>query len=445
MTNFFATRQLRQFARADQGQAIVITALALSVLMLMAGLGVDVGFLRYQKQQMQKAADAGAIAGAAALEYGGGYLNAAYNDAAANGFTNGVNGVNVYVHHPPTTVGDPFYLDTNYVEVIVAQVQPTFFMPVGGFYSVPVSARAVAAATASASGCIYVLDPTDNDTYNNNNGGTGGMVNATCNVYVDSSSNQAFYSSGSGTCTTAHLIGVVGQVDQDSCGTSPKTGITSFTDPLMGLPAPTGWSCHTPQQSSPPTACTYTSPNGPFTCTASATVYADTYCGGIVINSGVAVTFSPTGPGNSTYILAGGGLTVNSGASVVSGSGGVTFFNTAAPGGIAGSINLASGTTENLVAPTSGTLQGILFFQDRNLLPGPSSPPATLGGSNAFIEGALYFPTAVVNYYGNSSANSPYTEIVAWKLNISGNSQFNDTYSGLGTGQSPIHTATLVE
>jgi len=151
VTNFFATRQLRQFARADQGQAIVITALALSVLMLMAGLGVDVGFLRYQKQQMQKAADAGAIAGAAALEYGGGYLNAAYNDAAANGFTNGVNGVNVYVHHPPTTVGDPFYLDTNYVEVIVAQVQPTFFMPVGGIQSVNVSARAVASAVNSGS------------------------------------------------------------------------------------------------------------------------------------------------------------------------------------------------------------------------------------------------------------------------------------------------------
>ena len=50
----------------------MLTSLALVVLALMAGLGVDVGYLRYQKQQMQKAADAGAIAGAAALIYGGG-------------------------------------------------------------------------------------------------------------------------------------------------------------------------------------------------------------------------------------------------------------------------------------------------------------------------------------------------------------------------------------
>src|ERR1039457_7519952 len=83
----FATPQLRQLRIADEGQALVLTALALVVLMLMAGLGVDVGFLRYQKQQMQKAADAGAIAGASALIYNGKYKAAAQADSAANGFT----------------------------------------------------------------------------------------------------------------------------------------------------------------------------------------------------------------------------------------------------------------------------------------------------------------------------------------------------------------------
>ncbi len=67
MTNLLALRRFRQFGRADEGQALVLGALALVVLMLMGGLGVEVGFLRYQKLQMQKAADAGAIAGASAL------------------------------------------------------------------------------------------------------------------------------------------------------------------------------------------------------------------------------------------------------------------------------------------------------------------------------------------------------------------------------------------
>ncbi len=52
------------------GQVQVLTALALAVLMLMAALGVGVGILRYEKQQKQEAADAGAISGASVLIYG---------------------------------------------------------------------------------------------------------------------------------------------------------------------------------------------------------------------------------------------------------------------------------------------------------------------------------------------------------------------------------------
>ena len=71
MTNVFAIRRLKQFGGAEEGQALALGAFVLVVLMLMAGLGVDVGYLRYEKLQMQKAADAAAIAGASALIYGG--------------------------------------------------------------------------------------------------------------------------------------------------------------------------------------------------------------------------------------------------------------------------------------------------------------------------------------------------------------------------------------
>jgi len=85
VTNLFAMRQLRQFGRADEGQALVLTSLAPVALMLMAGLGVDVP--RYEKQQMHKEADAGAIAGASALTYGGQVTVAAQNlgDGPLNG------------------------------------------------------------------------------------------------------------------------------------------------------------------------------------------------------------------------------------------------------------------------------------------------------------------------------------------------------------------------
>ncbi len=64
-------------------------------LLMMAGLGIDVGYLKYQKQQMQKAADAGALAAASAMiTYSGQngqtqIRTAGQSDAAANGFQDG--------------------------------------------------------------------------------------------------------------------------------------------------------------------------------------------------------------------------------------------------------------------------------------------------------------------------------------------------------------------
>src|ERR1019366_4608894 len=150
--------------RADEGQALVLTALALVVLLMMAGLGVDVGYLRYQKQQMQKAADAGALAGATALSYNGNWNAAAVADVNANGFTatktdGSTTGVTITVNSPPKTAGDPFQNQSGYVEVIVSQPQPTFFMRVSNVYAVPVSARSVASAVAPGSPCIYAMDP----------------------------------------------------------------------------------------------------------------------------------------------------------------------------------------------------------------------------------------------------------------------------------------------
>jgi uncharacterized membrane protein len=45
----------------ERGQALAITALAVTLLMGFAGLAVDIGALRYQKRLQQSAADAAAI------------------------------------------------------------------------------------------------------------------------------------------------------------------------------------------------------------------------------------------------------------------------------------------------------------------------------------------------------------------------------------------------
>ena len=54
----------------ESGQALVFGVATLGILLIgMAGLGIDMGYLRYEKRLQQTAADHAAIAGAAELPY----------------------------------------------------------------------------------------------------------------------------------------------------------------------------------------------------------------------------------------------------------------------------------------------------------------------------------------------------------------------------------------
>jgi hypothetical protein len=89
----------------------------------------------------------------------------------------------------------------------------------------------------------------------------------------------------------------------------------------------------------------------------------------------------------------------------------------------------ATGSNSSFAAPTTGTYAGILFFQDRS-----NTHAAAVGGSNAAVVGALYFPKAQLTYSG-SNATSAYTLLVANAIVFSGsNSTLNDNYSSLPGG-----------
>ena len=434
MTDLLPTRKqnLKRFGRADEGQALVLTGLALVVLLLMAGLGVDVGYLRYQKQQMQNAADAGAIAGASALIYSGSaiqVINAAQNDTSANGFTNGQNGVTVTVNNPPQTAGDPFLGRDGYVEVIVAQTRPTFFMRVGGVDTVNVRSRAVASALASASGCIYALAPSGSDTFDAR-GAIG--ISSACGIYIESSDSAALTTKGGAGRLYASYIGIVGDCDDGSCaswvvsqnssGQKPVNNIAPFTDPLANVCAIAG-------------SCPELVPSKTCTVQSGTTLYPGTYCGGISIADSRKYTFNP-----GVYILLGGGLNASSSASL-NGTG-VTFYNTRDGAHPYGGVSIGGGVTTNFSAPTSGDLAGMLFFQNRSVPVGSS--PSTFGGNSAQVyTGSLYFPTTAVEYKGTPSLSAFSMILVGYTLEFRGNATIQQyTFPG---GGGPITTAVLAE
>ncbi len=165
------------------------------------------------------------------------------------------------------------------------------------------------------------------------------------------------------------------------------------------------------------------------------TVSPGVYCGGINITGVTNVTFNA-----GTYILAGGGLTIN-GTTTMTGAG-VTFYDTTGTGGYVG-INFYGSYTVTLSAPTTGALAGMLFFQDRTIAVG-SGQSGVAGSTTSTFDGAFYFPTTILNYAGKNATNG-YSVIVAYEWIVNGSaSTVGNNYSTL-PGGSPVQGVSLAE
>jgi hypothetical protein len=398
---------------------VILICVALLAIMGMIGVVTDLGFLHHQRNMMQTAADSAAMAGAEELIYGN-QVNAGRADAASNGYTNGQGGVGVTINNPPST--GPNTANATYVEAIVSKPEPTYFLRVLGLSSISVSARAVA-SNGNGPNCIYAMDPSASGAMTSNGSAS---IQSGCGLLIDSNSPSALTAGGSSRIA-APSIGVVGGYSgpAGSFTPTPKTGVIAASDPLAYLQPPTVG------------ACGYNSLSlGANTGSSGAyyQLYPGTYCGGISIHGNSWLHFNP-----GTYVLAGGGLSVN-GTSTMNGTG-VTFYNTTGPGGYQ-PISMSSNTTSNFTAPTSGPMTGVLFYQDR-AIPSSAAGSTITGNSTSTFDGAMYFPTTTLTYNGNSSS-SGYSIIVANKIVVSGNSTLGTNYSSLGGG-SPIKGAVLVE
>ena len=399
---------------------MVLICLAIITIMGLIGLVIDVGSMQARKQQMQTAADSAALAAAQELNYGDS-ASAGLADAASNGFTNGTNGVTVAINNPPKS--GPRTGVSGYLEAIVSQPLSTYFLRALGLTSVMVSVRAVA-STGSGPNCIYVLDPSASGAMNIN-----GNVNiqVSCGLLIDSSSSSALMANGNASIT-ASTIGVVGgYLSTGNVTFTPqvKKGILPAGDPLAYVPAPSYGSCNY-------NGFSLTGNNG--TASSPYQMYPGVYCGGMSFKGNSYVNFNA-----GTYVIAGGGINFNGNATMT--GAGVTFYNTSGVSGYKG-ISLGGNVTMNFSAPTSGSLQGMLFFQDRSV--SSANAGSTISGNvGSTIDGALYFPTTTLTYNGNSSVHG-YSIVVADKWISNGNGSFDNNYTSLANG-SPIKGLVLSE
>jgi Flp pilus assembly protein TadG len=403
--------------RDERGQTTIIMGLCILCLCGMAGFAVDVGTLFRDKRLLQAAADAGAIAGAAELRFltvDSTTLTAAVDAATAqNGMTNGSNGVTVTVNNPPAAGS---HTGSGYVEVIVSQAAPTYFMKLFRLNSMNVSARAVA-GNGAASGCIYTLDTSGTDIGMT---GSGTLSMPDCGIVVDSASSNALTLTGSGSIS-AESVGIVGNYTETGSGSispAPVTGLAPVPNPLAWLTPPSfvASSC-------------LADPH--FTGSSSNTIGPAT-AGGTICYNGLSMT------GSGSLTMQAGTYIINGGFSQT-GSGSITGSNVtiylAPPNG---SLSLTGSGSLNITAPTSGTYDGILFYED----PSDTNSMKITGSGGSEMEGIFYAPAASLSLTG-SGGSTFYADLVVSSLSLTGSGTMAN-YSTKNSSE-PLSSARVVE
>jgi hypothetical protein len=458
----------------QSGQALVGAAVAFVVLMGFAGLAFDMGILRYERRLQQTAADAAALAEANDLGNGGITTTEASNAAQNNGFAGAtvnlnqpcptsVTGLTVTVNNPPQS--GPHQAGTanaqDYVEVCVSTLQPTYFMTLFGVNNENVMARAVATDYSGATAgnnsynCLITLGPPTASIEGVNLNGNVTLNAPTCGIAdngnYNTKGNSLTVSAGSFGVSGSNIIkgpgGTVTCTDgQTNC---PQAGAPAVGNPMASLAAP----C------SPCTGGTAISINGNGNFSGTGVSYANnTY----TIQPGTysSITITGTGGGNTVvfspgqYIIDGsGGITIP-GNATISGNGVFFYFTNGA------TINETGNPSINLSAASSGTYQGVLFFEDPNDCncgsggcdngvtscgPGPS-----LGGTaGSTYNGIAYFPNDQILFFGTSGTSFGIGATIADSMALSGTPTVNLVgQAGIPGGLPPSFTvlhATLVE
>jgi hypothetical protein len=433
------------------GQALISSTATITLLLGAMGLVIDIGYGRYQSQRAQTAVEAAAMAGVEAAEAYGSTscgTNVVCQSATAcptnidnSNITNNIQNACLYgqangfgsntnqtltIASGTGTPGAVSGVNTLYwVTAAASTTNRTLFSYLMGYQSTTLTAQATAGVSQYVPAtCVYTLDPSGASAITASN---GVRVDSECGMNANSNNANAVTVVG-GANLIIPSLSIVGGYSVNNGGSlsvTPTTGVAPSTDPYASLPAPSVGPCNALTASGNGYSSGYV--NGTLQ------LYPGVYCGGLSINNGITAVFNP-----GTYIINGGSFNL-AGGTASTGSG-VTFYLTGTNASYGG-VQIGNGVTTTLTAPTSGTYQGILMFQDRTL----TSPAASglEGGATMQLGGALYFPTSTLNYANGTSTTNYFTSVVAKDLQFAGGAYIKYDSTGQATGMEVKTTALL--
>ncbi len=407
-----------KLARCRSGNFASVFALLAPLLFGLAGGAVD--FLAYEQQRdaLQNAADATALAAA--------------NEAAVHKWSQEAV-QSVAESFVQANLGDKSNVDTATYAVIATPNEkertidvtismdhhPYFFL--GYFTGSPqIAVNASAKLSGETPVCLLALDDFPAGTMSI--GGTSSISAKGCAAYSNSHSPIGLFVSDTSlldtafTCTAGGFRGPLG-----SYKPAPTVDCPLMIDPLAGRPLPTVGPCD------------FTN----FTVKKTAqTLNPGVYCGGVLIQTKAVVTLNP-----GVYIIKGGQLKTT-GLGTLQGKGVTIYFT-----GTGASMALDGTSTVSLEAPSTGPTAGLLLFQD------PAMPLTQYEISSKLASkllGTIYLPNGelIINANNKIAEASAFTVIVAKHFFVSAQTQLylNSDYSattvpvpdGLGPNSSKV-------
>lgn len=398
---------------SDRGNVLVIAAAAMPLMLGSAAFALDTIQIALFNRQLQRAADSSAIAGAYALAQGENVDAAADNDLDNNHFPT--------LSEPETVQVGPARGFSRTVRVRLTAERSLPFMSI--FTARPTVLTADATAALVDDGEFCVISLYDGDQTGIDVNGTGDLTLG-CGMKTNSTSEDAVTANGNST-VTALPIAAVGGIDGESNNFLQPTRLQPYSapqeDPLARLPDPPPQTCGQGGQGQ---ALNLQLGLGPLEV---ATLTPGCYKS--LDLKGVATLL----PG--TYYIDGGDVKIGAQAKIV--GVGVTIVMTG-PNGKAGKLTINAGAELELSAPSTGDYAGILFYRDRRA---DNTEVKVSGGSNLFLSGALYFPTADIEFVGHSGMDVRCLQLVGQRMKFRGSANITNecpTDSGAGAFRQTI-------
>ncbi|PSR23934.1 MAG: hypothetical protein C7B45_01215 [Sulfobacillus acidophilus] len=405
-------RHLWKQWRMRQGQALVMVALSLPLLLGMGGVGLTVGTIYFAQAKLQNAVDAAALAGAKALSVG---ATGAPASAASYITANDPQATNVVISSIPSTTPDR----PTIVQASASTQVPGTFAALFGYSTFSVAAQAQAAASPGQpfNFAVFQGDPNPSNQ----------ELLLSGNVSVDST--------GSTPAAAVHSnnnLELKGHVSVDgTCGGDPSVSIIGQASCAAGTIEPAAqiampqW---TVPEAMPTNPTTIGSPTNATGMTISGSTTTD---GNYVVYGNLTIDGNTTVNGN--YVVEDGNIIITGNASV---SGSLVTFG----GGIylAGNVTQSNGGTLALAAFTSND-----DLSSTALQPAPNDPPdpgSIVLKGRITVNSALYAPDSYIDLKGNVTVNGA---VVGYLVNLNGN--VSVTYSPTVIGAIPVQQVTLIQ